>query len=67
MLNEAIKASRSLAWLPHPGKPGLRWLLALIIKGLTAESMETLNPLAIIKVIDNWGTVLSMKSTMCAK
>ncbi len=38
VLNEAIKASKSLAWLPlSPGKPGIRWLLGLIIKGLNAE------------------------------
>jgi len=68
MLAEAIKASNALAWLPlNVGKPNIRWLLSLIIKGLTAESLNRLHPLAVIKVIDNWHTIISMNSTMCAK
>ncbi len=68
MLNETIKASKSLAWLPiSSGKPSLPWLLGLLIKGLTAESIKKLNPIAVMGVIERWNTELVMSSTLCAK
>ncbi len=67
MLNEAIKASKSFAWLPYPGKPGIRWLIGLIIKGLTVEAIETLNPMAVTGVLERWNMELVMQSTFCAK
>lgn len=68
MINEARKTTKAFAWItPAPGRPSIRWLLGLIIKGLIAESQERISPAAALAVLHVWDRKLRTDSTVCFK
>jgi len=70
MIDQARKTTKSFAWItPSPGKPSVRWLLGLIVRGLIAEMRNEITPTAAraVLLVRGWDHRLQISSTVCFK